>query len=174
MSIVSQVIINADDELRYPTIGELDSIQEFLKTGSNQINSSTLYRDKEKDIIKLASKKIFQLHPEYIAPGGNASGTKQRSLCLRDYGWYLRLITYGILSGDKDPIEKIGIIGVREMYNSLGVPMIGMIDSIQCLKSATLETLDLNEQATKLLIPYFDYIIRGRTIYYNINIILFK
>nr|YP_536876.1 allophycocyanin gamma subunit [Neopyropia yezoensis]Q1XDU2.1 RecName: Full=Allophycocyanin alpha-B chain; AltName: Full=Allophycocyanin gamma chain [Neopyropia yezoensis]AGH27519.1 allophycocyanin gamma subunit [Neopyropia yezoensis]QFZ66855.1 allophycocyanin gamma subunit [Neopyropia yezoensis]ULU28859.1 allophycocyanin gamma subunit [Neopyropia yezoensis]WKD83350.1 allophycocyanin gamma subunit [Neopyropia yezoensis]BAE92319.1 allophycocyanin gamma chain [Neopyropia yezoensis] len=159
MSLVTQIIVNADDELRYPTIGELQSIQDYLTTGSNRIRIATIIRDKEKEIIQKASKQIFQLHPEYIAPGGNAAGSRKRSLCLRDYGWYLRLITYGVLAGDKDSIETIGIIGVREMYNSLGVPIIGMLDAIQCLKEASLEMLGQDD--IRIISPYFDYIIRG-------------
>nr|YP_009369992.1 allophycocyanin gamma subunit [Boldia erythrosiphon]ARO90680.1 allophycocyanin gamma subunit [Boldia erythrosiphon] len=157
MSLISQVIIDADDELRYPSIINLLGIRVYLATCENRIRLITILRDKEKDIIRKASKKIFQLHPEYIAPGGNASGARQRSLCLRDYGWYLRLITYGVLAGDKEPIETIGIIGMREMYNSLGVPIIGMIDSIQCLKDATFEFC--NEEDKTIVSPYFDYIV---------------
>nr|YP_009237890.1 allphycocyanin gamma chain [Gracilariopsis lemaneiformis]YP_009294709.1 allophycocyanin gamma subunit [Gracilariopsis chorda]AJO68355.1 allophycocyanin gamma subunit [Gracilariopsis lemaneiformis]AML79775.1 allphycocyanin gamma chain [Gracilariopsis lemaneiformis]AOM66969.1 allophycocyanin gamma subunit [Gracilariopsis chorda]UAD88769.1 allophycocyanin gamma subunit [Gracilariopsis chorda] len=159
MSLISQIIVNADNELRYPSIGELQSINSYLKTGEKRINISCILRDKEKEIIQQASKTIFQIHPEYIAPGGNAEGARKRSLCLRDYSWYLRLITYGILAGDKNSIEKIGIIGVREMYNSLGVPIIGMIDAIDCLKKATAEFL--NEEEIIIVAPYFDFIIQG-------------
>nr|YP_010338744.1 allophycocyanin gamma subunit [Glaucosphaera vacuolata]UNJ18694.1 allophycocyanin gamma subunit [Glaucosphaera vacuolata] len=161
MSVVSKIISTADDELRYPSVGELESLGQYLRSGGQRIRAIALLKEQEKNIIRLAGKKLFQLHPEYIAPGGNASGSKERSLCLRDYGWYLRLITYGILSGDQDPIEKIGIIGVREMYNSLGVPIIGMVDSIKCLKDATLEILDLTEDDKSLIMPYFDYLIRA-------------
>nr|BBI37165.1 Allophycocyanin gamma subunit [Palmaria palmata] len=159
MSLVSQIIINADNELRYPTIGELQAIQEYLKTGEKRIKIISLLRDQEKDIVQKASKAIFQIHPEYIAPGGNAEGARKRSLCLRDYGWYLRLVTYGVLAGDKEAIEKIGVIGVREMYNSLGVPILGMIDAVQCLKDASLERLNVEE--SQIISPYFDFIIRG-------------
>nr|QCI09083.1 Allogcyanin gamma subunit [Inkyuleea mariana] len=159
MSLISQVIINADNELRYPSIGELSSIQSYLNTGEQRISISCILRDQEQNIVQQASKSIFQIHPEYIAPGGNAEGARKRSLCLRDYGWYLRLITYGILAGDKESIEKIGLIGVREMYNSLGVPILGMIDAIECLKKSTLQLL--NEEDILIVSPYFDFIIQG-------------
>ena len=159
MSLISQIIANADQELRYPTIGELQTIQEYVKTGNTRIRLISILRDQEKKIIQKASKKVFQLHPEYIAPGGNAEGSQKRSLCLRDYGWYLRLITYGILAGDKESIERVGIIGAREMYNSLGVPIVGMIDAMQCLKESTLDTL--NSEDISIITPYFDFIIRG-------------
>lgn len=159
MSLVSQIIINADNELRYPSIGELQAIQDYLLTGEQRIKIISILRDQEKEIVQKASKAIFQLHPEYIAPGGNAEGARKRSLCLRDYGWYLRLVTYGVLAGDKEAIEKIGVIGVREMYNSLGVPVLGMIDAVQCLKNASLELLSKEE--SQIIAPYFDFIIRG-------------
>lgn len=159
MSLISQIIINADNELRYPTIGELQSIRNYLHTGEDRIRISLFLRDQELNIVQKASKTIFQIYPEYIAPGGNAEGARRRSLCLRDYGWYLRIITYGLLAGDKQSIEKIGLIGVREMYNSLGVPILGMIDAIQCLKEATLDLLSFED--SQIISPYFDFIIQG-------------
>nr|QCI08749.1 Allogcyanin gamma subunit [Sphondylothamnion multifidum] len=159
MSLVSRVILDADNELRYPSIGELQSLEDYFHTSEQRILVSRILRDKEQNIIQIASKSIFTIHPEYIAPGGNAEGPRKRSLCLRDYGWYIRLVTYGVLSGDKESIEKIGLIGVKEMYNSLGVPVLGMIDAIQCLKSATLQFLDKNQAL--LVVPYFDFIIQG-------------
>ncbi|MBF2001996.1 MAG: allophycocyanin [Synechococcales cyanobacterium C42_A2020_086] len=159
MSVVSQVILNADEELRYPSSGELKSIAEFLKTGDQRMRIATTLADNEKKIVQQASKELWKKRPDFIAPGGNAYGDKQRALCLRDYGWYLRLITYGVLSGDKEPIEKIGLIGVKEMYNSLGVPVAGMVESIRCLKKASLSLLS-TEDAMEAA-PYFDYIIQA-------------
>ncbi|NEQ21394.1 MAG: allophycocyanin [Microcoleus sp. SIO2G3] len=159
MSVVSQVILQADDELRYPSSGELKSINEFLKTGEQRVRIASTLAENEKKIVQEASKQLWQKRPDFIAPGGNAYGERQRALCLRDYGWYLRLITYGVLSGDKEPIEKIGLIGVREMYNSLGVPVSGMAESIRCLKNASLGLL--SQEDVSAAAPYFDYIIQA-------------
>jgi allophycocyanin-B len=159
MSVVSQVILKADDELRYPSSGELKNIQEFLKTGEQRVRIASLLSESEKKIVEQASKKLWQIHPDYIAPGGNAYQSKPRAQCLRDYGWYLRLVTYGVLAGDIGPIESIGIVGVREMYNSLGVPVPGMVDSIGCLKEAALKLLNAEDAAATA--PYFDYIIQA-------------
>jgi allophycocyanin-B len=158
MSVVSQVILKADDDLRYPSTGELKNIQSFLQTGEQRIRIVTTLAESEKKIVEQASKQLWQKHPDYIAPGGNAYGQKQRAQCLRDYGWYLRLVTYGVLAGDKGPIERIGLIGVRDMYNSLGVPVAGMADSIAALKEAALKLL--NEEDAAAAAPYFDYIIQ--------------
>lgn len=159
MSVVSQVILKADDDLRYPSTGELKNIQSFLQTGEQRIRIVTILAEGEKKIVDQASKQLWQKHPDYIAPGGNAYDQKKRNQCLRDYGWYLRLVTYGVLAGDVSPIENIGLIGVRDMYNSLGVPVAGMADSISALKAASLSRLTDEDAAAAS--PYFDYIIQA-------------
>ncbi len=68
-------------------------------------------------------------------------------------------MTYGVLSGSKEPIESIGIIGAREMYNALGVPVPGMAEAIRCLKSASLSLLSQDDALEAA--PYFDYIIQA-------------
>ncbi len=159
MTVISQVILKADDELRYPSSGELKSIKEYLQTGEVRMRIVSTLAANEKKIVQEATKQLWQRRPDFISPGGNAYGERQRALCIRDYGWYLRLISYGILAGDKEPIEKIGLIGVREMYNSLGVPVPGMVEAINCLKKASLELLSAEDALQTA--PYFDYIIQA-------------
>lgn len=159
MSVVSQVILNADDELRYPSSGELSTMRSFFKTGEQRIRIVTTLSENERKIVEESSKQLWRKRPDFIAPGGNAYGQRQRALCLRDYGWYLRLITYGVLCGSKEPIESIGLIGVREMYNSLGVPVPGMVEAVRCLKNASLALLSAEDASEAA--PYFDYIIQS-------------
>lgn len=158
MSIVSQVILKADDELRYPSSGELKGIKEFLSTGEQRIRIAETLAENDKKIVEEASKQLFRKRPDFRAPGGNASGQRQYNQCLRDYSWYLRLVTYGLISGSIDPIEKIGLIGVKEMYNSLDVPLPGMVEAIRCLKEASLGLL--NSEEAEVAGPYFDFMIQ--------------
>jgi allophycocyanin-B len=159
MSVVSQVILQADDELRYPTSGELNGIRDFFQTGMQRTRIAGVLSENEKKIVEEASRALWKKRPDFIAPGGNAYGNRERALCLRDYGWYLRLVTYGVLSGTTDPIEKIGVIGAREMYNALGVPVPGMAEAIRCLKEASLGLL--SEADGVEASPYFDFIIQS-------------
>jgi allophycocyanin-B len=159
MSVISQLILQADDELRYPSTGELKSIKDFFKTGEQRVRIASTLAENEKKIVDQATKQLWQKRPDFIAPGGNAYGQRQRNQCIRDYRWYLRLVTYGVLAGDKEPIEKIGLIGAREMYNALGVPLPGMAEAIRCLKNAATPLLTPEDAAEAA--PYFDYIIQA-------------
>ncbi|NBQ20893.1 MAG: allophycocyanin [Synechococcaceae bacterium WB6_3B_236] len=159
MSVVRDLILQADDELRYPTGGELSSMVEFLKGGSQRLRIVQVLTENERKIVAESAKQLFSRKPDYVAPGGNAYGQKQRAQCLRDFSWYLRLVTYGVLAGSTSSIETIGLAGAREMYNSLGVPLPGMVESIRCLKQASISLVSPEDSA--LLGPYFDFMIQG-------------
>ena len=159
MSVVRDLILKADDDLRYPSSGELRSMVDFLSQGSIRLSVVRSLTENEKKIVDESAKQLFSRKPEYVAPGGNAFGQKQRAQCLRDYSWYLRLVTYGVLAGSTELIQQIGLVGAREMYNSLGVPMPGMVEAMRCMREASLALLSEDQQM--LAAPYFDYLIQG-------------
>ena len=159
MSVVRDLILKADDDLRYPSSGELRSMVDFLSQGSIRLSVVRSLTENEKKIVDESAKQLFTRKPEYVAPGGNAFGQKQRAQCLRDYSWYLRLVTYGVLAGSTELIQQIGLVGAREMYNSLGVPMPGMVEAMRCMREASLTLLSEDQQT--LAAPYFDYLIQG-------------
>ena len=159
MSVVRDLILQADDQLRYPSGGELRSMVEYLSRGAERLAVVRLLTDNEKKIVDESAKQLFQRNPDYVAPGGNAYGQKQRAQCLRDYSWYLRLVTYGVLAGSTEMIQQIGLVGAREMYNSLGVPMPGMVDALRTMKEASLALLSTDQAS--LAGPYFDFLIQG-------------
>ena len=159
MSVVRDLILKADDDLRYPSSGELQSMVDFLSQGSIRLSVVRSLTENEKKIVDESAKQLFSRKPEYVAPGGNAFGQKQRAQCLRDYSWYLRLVTYGVLAGSTELIQQIGLVGAREMYNSLGVPLPGMVEAMRCMREASLALLSEDQQA--LASSYFDFLIQG-------------
>jgi allophycocyanin-B len=159
MSVVRDLILQADDQLRYPTGGELRSMVQFLAGGAQRLAVVRVLTENERKIVDEAARQLFARKPDYVAPGGNAYGQKQRAQCLRDFSWYLRLVTYGVLAGSTEQIQQIGLVGAREMYNSLGVPMPGMVEAMRTLKDASIDLLSSSEAA--LAGPYFDYLIQG-------------
>jgi allophycocyanin-B len=159
MSVVRDLILQADDQLRYPTSGELRAMVDFLTGGERRLEVVKVLTANEKKIVDEAAKQLFARKPDYVAPGGNAYGQKQRAQCLRDYSWYLRLVTYGVLAGSTEQIQAIGLVGAREMYNSLGVPMPGMVEAMRTMKEAAVALL--NSEDAALAGPYFDFLIQG-------------
>jgi allophycocyanin alpha subunit len=157
MSIVTKSIVNADAEARYLSPGELDRIKGFVTTGEKRLRIAETLTGARERIVKQAGDQLFQKRPDVVSPGGNAYGEEMTATCLRDLDYYLRLVTYGVVSGDVTPIEEIGIVGVKEMYGSLGTPLSGIVEGVRALKSISTSLLS-GEDASEAG-SYFDYII---------------
>ena len=157
MSIVTKSIVNADAEARYLSPGELDRIKTFVTSGERRLRIAQVLTESRERIVKQAGDQLFQKRPDVVSPGGNANGEEMTATCLRDMDYYLRLITYGVVAGDVTPIEEIGLVGVKEMYNSLGTSIPAVAESVRCMKAVAaglLSSEDAGEASA-----YFDYVV---------------
>nr|P00315.1 RecName: Full=Allophycocyanin alpha chain [Mastigocladus laminosus]pir/AFMWA/ allophycocyanin alpha chain - Fischerella sp [Fischerella sp.]1B33_A Chain A, ALLOPHYCOCYANIN, ALPHA CHAIN [Mastigocladus laminosus]1B33_C Chain C, ALLOPHYCOCYANIN, ALPHA CHAIN [Mastigocladus laminosus]1B33_E Chain E, ALLOPHYCOCYANIN, ALPHA CHAIN [Mastigocladus laminosus]1B33_H Chain H, ALLOPHYCOCYANIN, ALPHA CHAIN [Mastigocladus laminosus]1B33_J Chain J, ALLOPHYCOCYANIN, ALPHA CHAIN [Mastigocladus laminosus]1B3 len=155
-SIVTKSIVNADAEARYLSPGELDRIKSFVSSGEKRLRIAQILTDNRERIVKQAGDQLFQKRPDVVSPGGNAYGQEMTATCLRDLDYYLRLITYGIVAGDVTPIEEIGIVGVREMYKSLGTPIDAVAAGVSAMKNVASSILSAEDAAEAG--AYFDYV----------------
>ncbi|MBD3885047.1 allophycocyanin [Phormidium tenue FACHB-886] len=159
MSIIKKLIVNADAESRYLTPGEMDQIKSFVLSGARRlslVNTLTGSRDR---IVKQAALQLFRRRPNIVSPGGNAYGEQMTATCLRDMDYYLRLITYSVAAGETAPLEEIGLIGVRQMYNSLNTPIDAVAEGVRAMKDVTMSLVP--EGDTGEVGSYFDYLING-------------
>jgi allophycocyanin alpha subunit len=157
MSIVTKSIVNADAEARYLSPGELDRIKAFVSGGAARLRIAETLTGSRENIVKQAGDRLFQKRPDIVSPGGNAYGEEMTATCLRDMDYYLRLITYGVVSGDVTPIEEIGLVGVREMYKSLGTDVGAVGQSVREMKEVATGMMSADDAAEAG--SYFDYVI---------------
>ncbi|AFY38805.1 allophycocyanin alpha subunit apoprotein [[Leptolyngbya] sp. PCC 7376] len=157
MSIVTKSIVNADAEARYLSPGELDRIKSFVTSGESRLRIAETLTGSRERIIKSAGDALFQKRPDVVSPGGNAYGEEMTATCLRDLDYYLRLITYGVVAGDVTPIEEIGLIGVREMYKSLGTSIDAVAQGVSEMKAVATGMMSGDDAAEAGI--YFDYVI---------------
>lgn len=156
MSIITRAIRSADREARYLNLGELKTIANFYEGGQDRLRLAQIVVANEREIINKGSQRFWLRYPNTPSNTGNPTF---RASCMRDQSWYLRLITYAIALGDTDPIDTSGIKGVKEMYESLEIPLKNLAECMSCLKEVTIEMLSLEDGAA--VAPYFDYIIQG-------------
>lgn len=157
MSIVTKSIVNADAEARYLSPGELDRIKSFVTSGERRVRIAQVLTENRERIVKQAGDQLFQKRPDVVSPGGNAYGQEMTATCLRDLDYYLRLITYGVVAGDVTPIEEIGVVGVREMYKSLGTPIDAVASGVNAMKNVAASLLSSEDAAEAG--AYFDYLV---------------
>jgi allophycocyanin-B len=155
MSLVQQVILNADEELRYPTPGEIRMLQNFCHSGDRRIRIATMLATHEQELVDKGSRRFWKRCP--VTPSNSGSLRKTAS-CQRDQGWYVRLVAYCVLAGSEQPLIEIGTIGMKEMYRSLGIPLANWVEAVRCLKEEAVALLGEPDAAE--VTPYFDHIIQ--------------
>jgi allophycocyanin alpha subunit len=159
MSLIIKSILQADAEARYLNPGDMEPIKNFVKSGERRLRLVQVLNENREKIVKQSGNQLFQKRPDIISPGGNAYGQEMTATCLRDMDYYLRLITYSVVTGESTPIQEIGVIGAREMYRSLGTPIEAVAEGISAMKNIVTSMMSA-EDASEVG-AYFDYLIAG-------------
>jgi phycobilisome core component len=131
---VTSLIRNYDITGRYLDRNAIDSLKSYFDTGMARIQAAAMITGNASSIVRQAGLQLFDENPELIRPGGNAYTTRRYAACLRDMDYYLRYASYALVAGDTDVLDERVLEGLRETYNSLGVPSGPTVRGIQIMK----------------------------------------
>ncbi|MCC5628984.1 MAG: allophycocyanin subunit beta [Nostoc sp.] len=131
---VTSLIKNYDLAGRYFDRNAIDSLKSYFDSGTVRVQAAAAINSNAAALVKQAGLKLFEELPELIRPGGNAYTTRRYAACLRDMDYYLRYATYALVAGNTNVLDERVLQGLRETYNSLGVPIGPTVRGIQILK----------------------------------------
>lgn len=136
---VTTLIKNYDVTGRYFDRNAIDSLKSYFDSGTARVQAAAAINSNAAAIVKQAGAKLFEELPELIRPGGNAYTTRRFAACLRDMDYYLRYATYALVAGNMNVLDERVLQGLRETYNSLGVPIGSTVQGIQIMKGIVKE-----------------------------------
>jgi phycobilisome core component len=158
---VTSLIRNYDITGRYLDRNAIDNLKSYFDTGLARIQAAAVINANAAAIVKRAGLQLFEELPELIRPGGNAYTTRRYAACLRDMDYYLRYASYALVAGDTDVLDERVLEGLRETYNSLGVPSGPTVRGIQIIKEIVKElTAEVGISNVSFLDQPFDYMTR--------------
>jgi phycobilisome core component len=158
---VTTLIKNYDVSGRYFDRNAIDSLKSYFETGTARVQAAAAINSNAAAIVKQAGSKLFEDLPELIRPGGNAYTTRRYAACLRDMDYYLRYATYAIVAGNMNVLDERVLQGLRETYNSLGVPIGSTVQGIQIMKDIVKAQVAAAGVANTAFVDEpFDYITR--------------
>ncbi|MCS6958714.1 MAG: allophycocyanin subunit beta [Pseudanabaenaceae cyanobacterium SKYGB_i_bin29] len=155
---ITRLINNYDAAGRYLDRNAIDDLKAYFATGAARLRAASLITANAAGLVRQAGSRLFDEVPDLIRPGGNAYTTRRYAACLRDMDYYLRYATYALVAGDNYVLDERVLQGLRETYNSLGVPIGPTVRGIQILKELCMELV--GERAEWLQSP-FDHMSRG-------------
>ncbi|MGF1542075.1 MAG: allophycocyanin subunit beta [Pleurocapsa sp.] len=131
---VTNLIRNYDVAGRYLDRNAIDSLKDYFESGTARVTVATMISGNAASIVRTAGTKLFEEVPELLRPGGYAYTTRRYSACLRDMDYYLRYASYALVAGNMNVLDERVLQGLRETYNSLGVPIGPTVVGIQIMK----------------------------------------
>jgi len=158
---ISIVINRCDLTGKYFDAQAANDLNTYFSTGLERIRISEAINAQSSRLINEASAQLYVEQPELLRPGGNSYTTRRYAACLRDIEYYLRYSSYAIVAGNTDILTERVLNGLKETYNSLGVPISPTIRSIQLLMEVMQENIgSYNDTSTKDIISEpFTYLI---------------
>jgi phycobilisome core component len=136
---VTSLIKTYDSTGRYFDRNALDSLKSYFASGQARVKAAEIITGNAAEIVKESSAILYETVPELLRPGGNSYTTRRYAACLRDLDYYLRYASYALVAGDTDVLNERVLYGLRETYNSLGVPVGPTVIGIQILKDVVKE-----------------------------------
>lgn len=156
---VTSLIRTYDATGRYLDRDALDTLKGYFDSGLSRVQVAAIINGNAASIVKQAASKLFEQVPELIRPSGNAYTTRRYAACLRDMDYYLRYATYALVAGDMDVLDERVLQGLRETYNSLGVPVGPTVIGIQLMKDVVNQELaDAGIETDGFVEQPFDYL----------------
>ncbi|MGD1899127.1 MAG: allophycocyanin subunit beta [Phormidesmis sp.] len=158
---VTSLISNYDTAGRYLDRNAIDSLQSYFTSGMDRVKVAGMISANAAEISREAGKRLFEVVPELIRPGGNAYTTRRYAACLRDMDYYLRYSSYAMVAGNNDVLMERVLQGLRETYNSLGVPIAPTVKGIQIMKDMVKDkALAMGVEDVSFIDVPFDFISR--------------
>jgi allophycocyanin beta subunit len=155
---ITAVINSSDVQGKYLDSAALQKLKGYFSTGELRVRAATTIAANAAAIVKEAVAKSL-LYSDITRPGGNMYTTRRYAACIRDLDYYLRYATYAMLAGDPSILDERVLNGLKETYNSLGVPVGSTVQAIQAVKEVTASLV--GPDAGKEMGVYLDYICSG-------------
>ena len=155
---ITTLINTSDMQGKYLDDSSLDNLQNYFRSGDLRARAAmSVSANASKIVTKTVAKAL--LYTDITAPGGNMYTCRRYAACIRDMDYFLRYATYAMLAGAPSILNERVLNGLKETYNSLGVPVGATVRAVQSMKEVASEML--GAEAGQEMGVYFDHICSG-------------
>jgi allophycocyanin beta subunit len=155
---ITSVINAADVQGKYLDAAAIEKLKAYFQSGELRVRAAGVISANAATIVKEAVAKSM-LYSDVTRPGGNMYTCRRYAACIRDLDYYVRYATYAMLAGNPSILDERVLNGLKETYNSLGVPISTTVQAIQAMKEVTASLVGAD--AGREMGVYYDFISSG-------------